>query len=139
MIYFPVMGWCLAMKYSNENRGKIQDRAQALRINDFSSLRFKNITPTDLDGFIDFKNKKFVLIETKYKDALLPFGQKLALERLCDSSKKDTILMIGTYVSEIGDIDIGGCMLREYRYKRAWKEYPEKITIKEAIKRFLKL
>jgi len=127
------------MKYSNENRGKIQNKAQALQVNDFSSLRFKNITPTDIDGFIDFQNKKFVLIEIKYKDALLPFGQKLALERLCDNSKKDTILMVGSHTSETGDIDVGGCILREYRYKRAWKVYPEKITIKEAIKRFLKL
>ena len=127
------------MKYSNENRGKIQNKAQALQVNDFSSLRFKNITPTDIDGLIDFQNKKFVLIEIKYKDALLPFGQKLALERLCDNSKKDTILMVGSHTSETGDIDVGGCILREYRYKRAWKVYPEKITIKEAIKRFLKL
>jgi len=40
--------------------------------------------PTDIDGFLDYEGKVFIHYETKYKNAYLEKGQKLAFERKCD-------------------------------------------------------
>lgn len=124
------------MKYTDKNRGVIQNKKYAKQINDFSGLRYKNITPTDIDGFIDFGNKKFVFIETKFKGAKLPYGQKLALKRLCDSCNKDAVLIVAEHETD-GDIDVGGCFVREYRYKNKWTVQFKSITVKEAVIKFL--
>ena len=125
------------MKYTEENRGKIQNKGQASRINDFSNLKFNKITPTDIDGFIDFGNKKFVFIETKHKGASLPYGQRLALARLCDACKVDSVVIVATHENTDGDINVGDSTVREYRYKRKWVVQFEKITVKEAVSRFI--
>jgi len=40
------------MLYTDDNRGTIQNRERARQIIDFHGLRIRNITPTDIDGFI---------------------------------------------------------------------------------------
>jgi len=71
-----------------KQRGVINNRARAQQIINYSGLRYDTITPTDIDGFIDFGNKVFVIMEFKHSDAPLPYGQRLALKRLCDSIKR---------------------------------------------------
>jgi hypothetical protein len=103
-------------------RGAIRNREYGTQVRDFSGLRFGNITPTDIDGLIEYKDKGYVLIETKYKDAKLPRGQELALERLCDnlqSAKKPTLLIIASHETE-GDIDVAETIVVRYRFKGKW-------------------
>ena len=125
---------------SNYERGKIRNRRYAQQIRDFSGLRFGTITPTDIDAFIDFQDKTFVYIEIKHGTAPLPQGQRLALERLCDSSQKagkHSLVIIATHDTE-HDIDVGGSYVTEYRYKGQWVHYFKKITVREAIDKFIK-
>ena len=131
------MEWLFIMKYNDENRGIIQNRKYAKQINNFSGLRVKNITPTDIDGFIDFGNKKFVFIEMKYRGAKLPYGQRLALERLIDSCNKDAVLIIAQHDTESGDIDVANSIVREYRYKKKWTTQFKVITVYDAVLKFL--
>jgi len=120
-------------------RGKIRNREYARQIKDYSGLKFGTISPTDIDGFLDFGNTLFIIIEVKYKNANLSRGQKLAFERLCDNlqnSGKHTYLLIGTHNSE-NDIDVAKCKLVKYRYKKEWK-YPKiNITIRKVIDKLL--
>jgi hypothetical protein len=44
----------------------IQNVGRKQQINDFSELRFGNITPTDMDGCIECKDKAYIFIEIKY-------------------------------------------------------------------------
>ena len=62
----------------------IKNRENAAKIKDFGSLRWGKISPTDIDGFIEIGNEKFIFIECKYGDSELPTGQRIALERLVD-------------------------------------------------------
>lgn len=64
--------------FQHANRGR-----QLLRFDDF---RYGNITPTDIDAVIDYKNYVWVFFEAKLKDKDVPFGQKLALERLIQNA-----------------------------------------------------
>ena len=103
----------------------------------FSGMKFGSISPTDIDGFLDFGNKLFIFIEAKYGESTVKGGQKLALERLCDACQTDTrtsILVITNHVSDT-DIDISNTLVNQYRYNRKWYT-PKTITLKEAVDKF---
>ena len=96
-------------------RGKINNPARAKQLHDFTGLRFKNITPTDIDGFVEFKDTLFVLMEAKFNGAELPYGQRLAIERLCKALQKAgkitaaLVLTHNAYVDE--EINFAGCVV----------------------------
>jgi len=52
----------------------------------FSGLRWGTITPTDIDGVIDYYGIASVFYEFKYAAAELQRGQELCLERLVDDA-----------------------------------------------------
>ena len=88
------------MTYTDDNRGAIQYRARRRQLVDFSGLRFDNITPTDCDGLIEYRNKAYVLFEIKLRDAKVPDGQLKALVRSIDDFKranKSAILVIAEH------------------------------------------
>ena len=64
-------------------RGEIKYRDRAKQLRDFSGLQFGNITPTDIDGYLEFKDLLYVWIEAKSAGCKMPYGQKLALARMC--------------------------------------------------------
>lgn len=103
-------------------RGKIRSRKYATRIRDFSGLRFGTITPTDIDCLIEYKNRAFVIIELKFSGSQKPFGQRLALERLCDSLCKPCLLVFAEHSNtNIEDeIDAATTRVVEYRYNGKW-------------------
>ena len=73
---------------SKNNRGVINHRERARQINDFRNLLYGSITPTDIDGCIEYQNKAYILIEIKYNDALMSRGQELAFTRMCTILQK---------------------------------------------------
>lgn len=103
-------------------RGVIRNSLYSTQVRDFSSLRLGNITATDIDGLIEYKNKGYLLFETKFLNTELPHGQRLALERLSDDLHrvKPTLLIIASHETS-GDIDVGGAMVGEYRFNRKWR------------------
>lgn len=104
-------------------RGVIQNRAFKQQIADFSGLTFGKITPTDLDAFMDFNNQLFVFVETKYEGAPLPYGQRLAIERLCDAChcppSRYAVAFITSHSSK-GDIDFARTVVTKIRFGGKW-------------------
>ena len=124
------------------DRGKIIHRERAKQINDFSGLRFDNITPTDIDGIIEYKGKKYIIIELKLVGAEeLPFGQKLALERMCDdfvSAGKEAVVLVGVHDTKPEeDVDVASCDVVLVRRNKKWRPPKMKINIRQAIERFI--
>lgn len=123
------------------DRGVINHRDRAKQLRDFSGLRFGNITPTDIDGLIDFGNKYFIILEFKVEGVEMPRGQEIALERLVDNlqqNNKPSMAIIGIHNHPIQeDIDCANCLVEKYRYKYNWKNKEQKTTIKEMIDTFL--
>jgi hypothetical protein len=104
-------------------RGVIEHRERAKQLRDFSGLRFGNITPTDIDGLIEYKNIAYVIIETKYGNAEVPLGQMIALERLCDDLQnyKHTLVILSTHNHPVNeDIDLANSKVVKYRYRKQW-------------------
>lgn len=116
----------------------IRNREYAQRIKDFSGLRFGKISPTDIDGFLDFGDRLFVFIETKFGNSPLPYGQCLALQRLCDATQSETresILLVASYDIE-GDIDIAETVVKQYRHRGRWFDSPD-MTVRDVIEIFI--
>lgn len=125
------------------NRGLIINRERARQLRDYSGLRFGDITPTDIDGVIEYQNKAYVIYEFKLVNAIVPFGQRLALERLTDDleSRKPTLCIIASH-NELNcdeDIDAANASVTEYRLKGEWTPFsPElKITTRKMTELFL--
>lgn len=122
-------------------RGVIRNRQFAQQIRDFSGLRFGKITPTDIDGFIDYQDKLFIFFESKYGSTPLPYGQKLALERLCDAcaeSKKLSAVLLLTHTAQPGsDIEFGSLLVTSYRINKTWRPPKEAIDCRTAVERLI--
>jgi hypothetical protein len=119
-------------------RGETTNKARATQGRDFTGLRFGNITPTDIDGLIEYKGKCYIFIEAKMTGAEMPSGQRIALERLCDDLQKvkPTILILCTHNTPIDkEIDFSKALADKYRYKCAWHNYGK--TTKELVTNFI--
>lgn len=104
-------------------RGKIYNAGRAGQLRDFSGLRYGTITPTDIDAFIDFGNELFIFIEAKYNGTELPYGQRLALERLCDAANEKVrsfALIVSHSYSPEEPIDFSMAQATEYRWNHRW-------------------
>ena len=124
-------------------RGKIRNREYAQQIRDFSGLRYGKITPTDIDAFLDFGDKLFVIIEGKHGGGTMPYGQRLAIERLCDACDnpadgRRTVAVVVSHETE-GDIDYAACPVTMYRWNAAWHEPKKDISLRAFIDRLLKM
>lgn len=122
------------------DRGVIRNPQYCQTISDFRGLRWGNITPTDLDGLIEYHNKLFVLLEAKYGDAELPYGQKLALERLSDSINKPTLLIVFNHqTTPPNRIDFANAIVSSYRNKGCWYKEKQGRSVKTLIDKFIEL
>lgn len=110
---------------------------------EFSGVRYGKITPTDIDGFMEFKDKAFIFVEAKYKDAILPFGQELALTRLCDQVSKDgkkaAVVFVVSWeeLNSNGNIGFAGCMVTKIYTNKKWYEFDGTTRLDSFIDRFL--
>ena len=132
-MFSPGWGWYLGQY----ERGQIRDKRFANQVKDYSGLLYGKITPTDIDGFLDFGNKVFVFLEVKYGDTTMATGQRLALERLsdaCQEAGKQTLVVVASHESE-GDIDVANLPVTMVRFHKRWLK--RQGTVREVIDTFL--
>lgn len=129
------------MKMSDFERGKIRNRDAGKQIIDYSGLRYNNITPTDIDGMIEYKGKAFIFYEFKYGDAPMPLGQKIALTRMVDAIQKGgtpAMLILGSHNNPASeDVDAANAVVRAVYWNGAWGNGCGR-TVKEVTDSFLK-
>lgn len=120
-------------------RGVIAHRDRAKQIVDFSGLRFGNITPTDIDGLIEYQNRCFLLLEFKhYSRPDMPAGQRVALERLALRLSKPTLLLLALHYTELGeDIDAASCTVHRYFWGGEWCMPESIVYVEEAARGFI--
>lgn len=112
-----------------------RNRDYAAQLKDFSGLRWGKISPTDIDALLEFGDKLYIFVETKYKTAEVPYGQLLALQRVTDcitATGRSAVLCVTSHDSD-GDIDMASTIVRQYRENGVWvKELPE-ISLKDFV------
>ena len=119
-------------------RGVIKYRGRARQIIDFRGLTYGNITPTDIDGLIEYKDKCILLIEIKHQSKPgLDFGQRVAFERVCTGMNKPTLLLHAVHNEPVqNDIDAADCVVHRYFWKKKWLIPRSIVTVKEAADKF---
>jgi hypothetical protein len=82
---------------------------------DFTGVQNGKIHPSDVDAVFEFDNKFLILMEVKYKDALIPTGQRLLLERMANAwcanlGKKAAILKVShDFEDDKKDVPLDKC------------------------------
>ena len=130
------------MHYEDNNRGTFQHRELARRLIDFDGLRYGNITPTDIDGIIEYKNIAYIIYEFKYCNSMVPYGQELCLKRMCDDLSKEgkiaVFLICEHYRNDGSDINASLAKVRELYYNgKIYSIYAGK-TVKEVTDKIIK-
>lgn len=123
-------------------RGEIYDVERATQQRDFSGLRYGSITPSDIDGMIEWKDKCYVIYEAKLSTVLmLPHGQQVMLEKICDDLQKvkPTIVIWFKHDTEPNEpIPFAACKVHRYRFQGEWlPPRKEGETVKELTDWFL--
>ena len=123
-------------------RGQIVSPDRARQIRDFSGLLFGNITPTDIDGLIEYRNKGYVIIEVKLSGVQVPDGQRKALQRLVDvlwRARRLAVCIIATHnTTNVEEpIDVANAVVLEYRYQGKWRHPKDIHTTRELTEWFM--
>ena len=122
--------------------GKIHYRGRAKQLRDFSGLRFGNITPTDIDGIIEYKNKAYIIIEGKKGEAPFLGGQKLALDRLSDDVRtagKQTLLILYHHNVDdcTKDVNVAEQSVSSYKLNGKWNQPQFGQTVRQLCDQFI--
>ena len=76
-----------------EERGVYRHPARARQLLLFDGMQYGNITPTDIDATIEYKDRARIFVEVKGKSKDVPTGQRLLLQRfvlmILSASNKD--------------------------------------------------
>jgi len=121
-------------------RGAIGNEKFARQLRDYSGLRYGKITPTDIDGALDFNNRLFAYFELKYQSMNLPYGQRLAFERQCDGMENGGIpayyfLCVHNDHPDESPIMAHRSEVVAIRHNKTWIEPRAGTTLREAIDR----
>lgn len=117
----------------------IRNHEYKSRFINFAGLEWGALRPIDIDLAIEFGNRLFVFGEAKFKDSPLPYGQRLALERITDAvenGERKAICLVAEH-NEGDNIVMGACRVREYRWERNWYK-PHQLSVKDLIDRVLR-
>ena len=130
------------MKYDDDNRGKIQYHKRAKQILDYSNLKYRNITPSDIDGFFEYANKTFVFYEYKLNDAPIAKGQELAFTRVVDGltdGGRNAIFFVCRHneINPEKDINAANAIVDKFYWNNKWYN-GNGDTVKKFTDRFMK-
>ena len=102
----------------------IRDKKKVKQVIDFTGVQNGKIHPSDIDAVMEFDNKVLILIEVKIKHVLIPIGQRILLERICDSwhiPEKAIILKVEHEFDDAEqDIVLRECTVTRTYYKGNW-------------------
>lgn len=90
---------------------------------DFTSVENGKIHPTDIDAVLEFDNEVLILMEVKRVGNEIPIGQRLALERICDSWHTDKCIVLfltHNFKEDSIDIPLAECKVQKTYYKNKW-------------------
>lgn len=132
-----------------EERGVIKNRSRQKQIHDFSGLkRLRNITPTDIDGLLDYNGKNFIYLEGKVYGNEMFYGQKLALENAvkshCEAGHPSIAIIYEHWIPPNKDVNVAECIASKVYSKRdngnyEWQSTQGEWTVLELIDAFEKL
>ena len=119
-----------------ETKGLIRNRKRVKQVIDFTGVQNGKMHPSDIDAVLEFNNEVLILIEVKYKYNKIPTGQKLLLERICDSwhTDKSAVLKVEhDFDNDDVNIPLEKCRVSAIYYDKKWTYYKETKDFKKYI------
>ena len=92
---------------------------------DFTGVQNGKIHPTDIDAVFEFDNEVLILMEIKKSGNKIPTGQRLLLERICNSwhTHKSCVLKVEhKFYDRTKDIPLSECYVTSVYYDGKWIE-----------------
>lgn len=125
-------------------RGAIHSPWRAKQLHDMRDLKWGKITPTDLDGLIDYHGDRFAFMEFKIEGAEMGMGQRLALTRVVDligTTGKRAALFVATHTVRDPDkqVDAARTEVRWIYEARTLRSYYEPTMLRTALDHFFGL
>lgn len=109
-------------------RGAIKDLRRYKQLISYAGMeRRRHITPTDIDGLIDYNGNAFILLECKLEGKEIETGQKRAIENIINAfveSGRKACCLLFVHNTNPDDIIIAkDCIVREVYYEGKWHFY----------------
>ena len=124
----------------SEQRGVILHNARGHQVLLFKDMVYKTISPTDIDGLMELRNKAWIVFEAKYKDKDTGIGQKIALERFCEcvtaAGKHCLVMIVEHDVDKVTeDVFLNTLQIREIITSENMKWHPpdRSVVVGEAV------
>jgi len=119
---------------SEDVRGAIKHIDRYKQLISYEGLeRHRKITPTDIDGLIDYSGNAFILMECKLITKEIDYGQKLAIENvvnsLSEAGKQACCLLFKHDKSPDEIIDAKSCIVYDIYYRGKWHHYGTKTVL----------
>lgn len=110
----------------------IRNSNQVKQTIDFIGIQNGKIHPSDIDAVLEFNNEALILMEVKREGNDMPIGQRLLLERICDSwhTEKSIVLFVNhSFKNDTKDIPLVECYVSKAYSKGKWTSVqPELLT-----------
>jgi len=106
-------------------RSLIRNSNQTKQGLDFTGVQNGKIHPTDIDAVLEFDNEVLILIEVKKINNDIPTGQRLVLERICNSwhtNKSIVLYVTHNFKDDTVDIPLVDCNVEKYYFGGKWQE-----------------
>lgn len=127
-------------------KSKILNPKRMKQLIDFKGLELDNgIYPTDIDGLIEYHDSEYIILEVKHNKAKVPWGQRLALQRMVDdftkAGKKAVAIVCEHSVDDTNRPVVAAvCNVRELYYggEKRWRPPDSPMTVRQAVNNFRK-
>lgn len=124
-------------------RGAIWAPSRAAQLVDYRGLRWGNITPTNVDGLIDFGARFFFFVELKLRGAPFLLGQRLALANvraaIVNGGKRCVVLVAEhTQHDPHEEIQAHAAEVIEILDGEVWRKPSRSVRVREAIDHYLR-
>lgn len=103
------------------------------------------IYPTDIDGILEYKDSEYIIFEIKYGNANVPYGQRLAIQRMVDDFTKigkRAVAFVCEHSVRNADTPVVAafCKVREMYCggDSQWRVPEFDVTVREAVNSFQK-
>jgi hypothetical protein len=121
-------------------RGEIRNQERYKQLISYKGMvRHRNITPTDIDTFIDYNGNAFVYGDAKLIGEKISYGQKTAFENIANShnnSGRPTIVFVYRHSTPPEEeIIAANCIVSEIYWRDKW-HYGEFGTLIECVTKF---
>tara|TARA_R100001198_G_scaffold60381_1_gene34988 strand:- start:275 stop:622 length:348 start_codon:yes stop_codon:yes gene_type:complete len=89
--------------------------------------------PSDIDAVLEFDNQILILIEVKKQGIKIPLGQRLLLERICDSWRTHMSVVLKVEYFDVydivEDIPLEQCFVTRFYYNKKWHNFEKKASL----------